>query len=193
MTLNETGAPMRKFLMIAVALAALLPAAHAEDRYDEDKRGAIRELLDVTQADRRIRGLAEEVQMRSKQEAPLLLERALIANKALSDKQKQAVADKLRKNGAVQRLVDQAGKVFTTDAFRNDALNAHYDAYGRFYTTQELKELVAFYKSATGQKFLATQGKVEQDIIGGLMQKYLPQSGKATFDAAEKEVGAAAK
>ena len=185
---------MRKFLMTCCALAALLPTAHAEDRYDEEKRGAIRELLDITQADRQVRALGENAQAQSKQEAPVLVERVLIANKTLKDdKQKRAVADKLVKGGAVQRIVDQAGKLFVADAFRNDALNAYYDAYARAYTTQELKEMAAFFKTQTGQKFMTTQGRVDQEIFGALMQKYLPQVRKATVDAAEKEIAAAAK
>ena len=101
--------------------------------------------------------------------------------------------EKLKKNGAVQRMVDGAGTAFSTDAFKQDAIKAHYDAFGKYYSTQEIKDLTTFLKSPTGQKFMQNQGKATQEIWGSMMQKYGPQVGKSMRDAAEKEIAAASK
>jgi hypothetical protein len=93
----------------------------------------------------------------------------------------------LQKN-AVPKLVDSAGQVFTTDSFRQDAMQAQYEAYAKYYTTQELKDLTTFYRSPTGRKFIEVQDQVGRDVVNGLMQKYMPQSIKATRDEADKEV-----
>ena len=95
--------------------------------------------------------------------------------------------------GAVQRMVDGAGTAFNTDGFRKDAIQAHYDAFGKYYSTQELKDLTTFLKSPTGQKFMANQGKATHEIWGSMMQKYGPHVGKSMRDAAEKEITAASK
>jgi hypothetical protein len=125
--------------------------------------------------------------MQAKQLVPAILSDALSENKTMSDKQKQAAVPSLQKN-AVPKLVDGAGQVFATDSFRQDAMQAQYDAYAKYYSTSEIKDLTAFYKSATGRKFIQVQDQVGRDVVNGLMQKYMPQSIKATRDQADKEV-----
>lgn len=193
---------LKTYRRIAV-LAAFVPVfmvaqgAHAQDASaagaDKDKTAAIKELLSVMQADQAVKGQADNWQAGAKQEAPLVLEQVLVENKTLDDKKKQAAVEKLKKNGAVQRMVDGAGSQFSTDGFRQDAIKAHYDAFGKYYTTQEIKDLTTFLKSPTGQKFMANQGKATQEIWGSMMQKYGPQVGKSMRDAAEKEIAAASK
>ena len=182
----------RRIAVLAAFVPALMGAQHARAQ-DADKTAAIKELLSVMQADQAVKGQAENWQAGAKQEAPLVLEQVLVENKTLSDAQKQAAVEKLKKNGAVQRMVDGAGKQFGTDAFKNDAIKAHYDAFGKYYTAQEIRDLTTFLKSPTGQKFMANQGKATQEIWGSMMQKYGPQVGKSMRDAAEKEVTAASK
>ena len=62
-------------------------------------------------------------------------------------------------------------------------MQAQYDAYAKYYSTSEIKDLTAFYKSPTGRKFIQVQDQVGRDVVNGLMQKYMPQAIKATRDA----------
>lgn len=181
---------MHKMFKQAMIAAALVPT-FAFAQADAEKTAAIKELLSVMQVDQAIKGQSENWQQSAKQDAPLVLEQALIENKTMDDKQKQAAVEKLKKNGAVQRVVDQAGKQFGTDAFKSDATKAHYEAFGKYYTTQEIKDLTTFLKSPSGQKFMTTQGKATQEIWGSMMQKYGPQVGKSMRDLADKEIAAA--
>lgn len=184
----------RRIAVLAAFVPTLMLAQHAQAQApDADKTAAIKELLSVMQADQAVKGQAENWQAGAKQEAPLVLEQVLVENKTLSDKQKQAAVEKLKKNGAVQRMVDGAGSAFNTDGFRQDALKAHYEAFGKYYSTQEIKDLTTFLKSPAGQKFMANQGKATQEIWGAMMQKYGPQVGKSMRDTAEKEIAAASK
>ena len=154
---------------------------------DPAKQAAIKELLAAIDAPKLVGAIANSAQMQAKQLVPAILSDALSENKSLNDKQKQAAVPSLQKN-AVPKLVDSAGQVFATDSFRNDAMQAQYEAYGKYYSTQEIKDLTTFYKSPTGRKFIEVQDQVGRDVVNGLMQKYMPQSIKATRDQADKEV-----
>ena len=154
---------------------------------DPAKQTAIKELLGAIDAPKLVGAIANSAQMQAKQLVPAILSDALSENKSLNDKQKQAAVPTLQKN-AVPKLVDSAGQVFATDSFRNDAMQAQYEAYGKYYSTQEIKDLTTFYKSPTGRKFIEVQDQVGRDVVNGLMQKYMPQSIKATRDQADKEV-----
>ena len=125
--------------------------------------------------------------MQSKQFVPEILSDSLTQNKTLSDKQKQAAVPALQKD-TVPKLVNGAGQVFTTEQFHKDAMQTQFDAYAKFYSTQEIKDLTTFYRSTTGRKFIAVQDQVGHEIVSTLMQKYMPQSIQAIRTEADKEV-----
>jgi uncharacterized protein len=162
------------------------PAAAAAP-VDPAKQAAIKDLLDAIDAQKLVGAIGNSAQMQSKQLVPAILSDALSENKTLNDKQKQAAVPTLQKN-AVPKLVDSAGQVFATDAFRKDAMQAQYDAYAKYYTTDEIKDLTNFYKSPTGRRFIQVQDQVGRDVVNGLMQKYMPQAIKATRTQADQEV-----
>lgn len=162
-------------------------AAPAPVQVDAAKQAAIKDLLAAIDAQKLVGAISNSAQMQAKQLVPAILSDALSENKAMSDKQKQAAVPALQKN-AVPKLVDSAGQVFSTDSFRKDAMQAQYDAYAKYYSTEEIKGLTAFYTSPVGKKFIEVQDQVGRDVVNGLMQKYMPQSIKATRDQADKEV-----
>ncbi|APR36619.1 DUF2059 domain-containing protein [Paraburkholderia sp. SOS3] len=169
------------------APGAAAPAAPAAAPIDPAKQAAIKNLLDAIDAQKLVGAIGNSAQMQAKQLVPAILSDALSENKTMTDKQKQASVPTLQKN-AVPKLVDSAGQVFATDSFRQDAMQAQYDAYAKYYSTAEINDLTAFYKSPTGRKFIQVQDQVGRDVVNGLMQKYMPQSIKATRDQADKEV-----
>ncbi|WP_118179399.1 DUF2059 domain-containing protein [Paraburkholderia phosphatilytica] len=171
----------------APAMSAAPAAAPAP--VDPAKQAAIKDLLDAIDAQKLVGAIANSAQMQAKQLVPAILSDALTENKTLTDKQKQASVPTLQKN-TVPKLVDSAGTVFNSDQFRQDAMQAQYDAYAKYYSTSEIKDLTTFYRSPTGRKFIQVQDQVGRDVVNGLMQKYMPQSIKATRDEADKEVAA---
>jgi uncharacterized protein len=171
----------------ALGGAPATQAAPAPAPVDPAKQAAIKDLLDAIDAQKLVGAIGNSAQMQAKQLVPAILSDALSENKSLNDKQKQASVPALQKN-AVPKLVDSAGQVFATDSFRQDAMQAQYDAYAKYYSIGEIKDLTAFYKSPTGRKFIQVQDQVGRDVVNGLMQKYMPQSIKATRDQADKEV-----
>ena len=197
---------MQKRFKQVVLLAALVPtfamaqalqnqapdqapaaAAAAPAPIDAAKQAAIKDLLDAIDAQKLVGAIAQSAQLQAKQLVPAILSDALSENKSLTDAQKQAAVPSLQQN-AVPKLVDGAGQVFATDGFRKDAMQAQYEAYAKYYSTQEIKDLTTFYRSPTGRKFIQVQDQVGRDVVGGLMQKYMPQSIKATRAQADKEV-----
>ena len=162
-------------------------SAAAPAPVDPAKQAAIKDLLDAIDAQKLVGAIGNSAQMQAKQLVPAILSDALSENKTMTDKQKQASVPTLQKN-AVPKLVDAAGQVFATDGFRQDAMQAQYDAYAKYYSTSEIKDLTAFYKSPTGRKFIQVQDQVGRDVVNGLMQKYMPQSIKATRAQADQEV-----
>jgi len=177
-------------LAMAQALTdpAAAPAAPAAP-VDAEKQAAIKDLLTTIDADKLVGQIANNAQMQSKQFVPEILSDSLTQNKTLNDKQKQAAVPALQKN-TVPKLVGDAGQIFLTEQFHKDAMQIQFDAYAKFYSTQEIKDLTTFYKSTTGRKFIAVQDQVGHEIVSTLMQKYMPQSIQAIRGEADQEVAA---
>lgn len=193
---------MQKRLKQLALIAALVPtfamaqalqnqgqaqSAPAPVQIDADKAAAIKDLLAAIDANKLAAAIGQSAQMQAKQLVPAVLSDALTENKSMSDAQKQAAVPELQKN-AIPKLVDSAGQVFTTEQFRNDAVQAQTQAYARYYSTQEIKDLTTFYRSPTGRKFIEVQDQVGRDVVNGVMQKYMPQSIQATRQQADREV-----
>ncbi|SDV51099.1 DUF2059 domain-containing protein [Chitinasiproducens palmae] len=198
---------MQKRFKQLVLLASLVPtfamaqslqdqnapqSAPAPVQIDADKAAAINDLLSAIDASKLAGAIGQSAQMQAKQLVPAVLSDALTENKSMTDAQKQAAVPTLQKN-AIPKLVDSAGQVFTTAQFRNDAVEAQKQAYARYYSTQEIKDLTTFYKSPAGRKFIEVQDQVGRDVVNGVMQKYMPQSIQATRQQADREVAAAGK
>lgn len=79
-----------KHLIVVAGFAPLFAFAQAGDA---DKTAAIKDLLTTMNVDAAIKGQGEVLASGAKQEAPLVLEQALVENKTLNDKQKQAAVD----------------------------------------------------------------------------------------------------
>lgn len=156
---------------------------------DAAKKAAIAELLTAIDGEKLAGAIGNSAQMQAKQLVPAILSDALSENKSLTDAQKQAAVPTLQQN-EVPKLVDAAGTVFATPTFRSEALQAQRDAYNRYYTTAEIKDLTKFYTSSTGKKFIQVQDQVGRDVVNGLMQKYMPQSIKTTREQADRDVAA---
>ena len=163
------------------------PAAAAP--VDPAKQAAIKDLLTAIDGDKLASAIGNSAQTQAKQLVPAILSDALSENKTLNDKQKQAAVPQLQQN-EVPKLVDAAGQIFATDAFRRDAVTAQQDAYAKYYTVQEIKDLTTFYSSPTGKKFIQVQDQVGRDVVNGLMQKYMPQSIQATRTQADRDIAA---
>jgi uncharacterized protein len=163
------------------------PAAPARIDIDAPKKAAIKDLFAAIEVDKLEAAMANSAQMRAKEMVPEILQEALVENQSMTVDQKRALVPELQQS-SIPKLVESAGTIFTTPQFKADQNDSLYQAYARYYSTQEIKDLTTFYKSPTGQKFLHAQDLVGRDVVNGLLDKYMPQSVNATRSLADKEV-----
>lgn len=156
---------------------------------DSEKLAKINTLLDTIDAKKLVDAIGASAQMQAHQFVPAILSDALSENKSLTDRQKQAAVPSLQKN-SIPKLVQNAGKIFFSESFKQDALNAQKNAYAKYYSVKEIKDLTTFYRSSTGKKFIQVQDQVGRDIVNNLLQKYMPVSIKETRLQADREVSA---
>jgi hypothetical protein len=66
--------------------------------------------------------------------------------------------------------------------------NVYYPAFSKHFTVAEIKELIAFYESPIGQKFISTTPTVMQETGTIMNEKYAPQLQKIGIKLAAEEI-----
>ena len=58
--------------------------------------------------------------------------------------------------------------------------------YDKYFTQDEIKDFVTFYKSPSGQKFIKVTPDIQKDVMMVMMQKYIPEMQKAVKNRIEE-------
>lgn len=85
----------------------------------------------------------------------------------------------------VQKMRKKAAEVMTLDELIN---NVYYPALSKHFTVPEVEELIKFYESPVGQKYISVSPIVMQESSAVINQKYMPQLQKISIKVAEEEM-----
>jgi hypothetical protein len=85
----------------------------------------------------------------------------------------------------VKRMKVKITEVMPLNELINDV---YYPAFSKHFTLAEIKELLAFYESPIGRKFISTAPTVMQESATTMNEKYSPQLQKIGNKIAEEEL-----
>jgi hypothetical protein len=85
----------------------------------------------------------------------------------------------------VKRMKVKIAEVMPLNELINDV---YYPAFSKHFTVAEIKELIAFYESPIGQKFISTTPTVMQESTTIMNEKYTPELQKIGSKIAEEEL-----
>lgn len=167
--------------MLKPALISLLllvsPAVYAQDASTTATATALADVLNPPELAKA--GL--ERQIASIREGQMI--RAMLGNQpafnAEAAKNKPAFNAALQRMGAMQ--AQAMGPIFTE--MQAASRKAAVDAYAKQFTTAEMTQIMAFYKTPAGAKLLRTQPQISNEISRSVQQTYGPR-----MEAAQKAV-----
>lgn len=58
--------------------------------------------------------------------------------------------------------------------------------YDKYFSQQEISDLIAFFKSPSGQKYVKVRPEITKEMIMKVMQKYLPEMQKGNKDKVDE-------
>lgn len=157
----------RTFKLALSAAALTLPMlAHADAAQD----AVIKELVEIAHLDSLLPSL---VQQTSGSAVPLLQEYFVKNKISLSAEQQKKVQAGLKPY--VERQRKLASDYFASAAAKQQFQSAINKAYSSQFSTDELKQIVAFYKTSAGQKLMKQQAK----IVNGVATEMLKSADKS--------------
>jgi len=144
-------------------VGSVCPAAKAQDEIKPAKRALIKELYIATRADKLAESFTQIILTQMERDLPKMIsETPGMTDLKTTDREQ------------VQRtIVETSGRVFRRFKelmlqrinFAEVMEQMFYPIYDKFFTEEELKDLVTFYKSTTGQKSIEVMPQLMQDAM----------------------------
>lgn len=134
---------------------AAAPAA-ASKSVDPIKNGLIEQMLKVMKTEEQSKQLADAILSQS----PAIVEQILPIDPNLTPDQEKAAEDKATK------AVDRFQELFKEQIdIPTIVRSVTYELYDKYFTADEIKDLIAFYKTSTGQKAVNILPQLSQESM----------------------------
>lgn len=166
---------LKKFTLTIFMLACVMFAqASAQTGSASEKQTAVKELVSLISGDNKIEEMMNAMvpQLQAQQDATL--KAALDALTDLTAAEKQALADSIAgdRKYSVKRLMDRMLQKINMNELMNEIA---YTVYDKHFTLAEIKDLIAFYKTPTGQKSLKMMTPLLTDTMTAVQEHVMPK------------------
>lgn len=161
-------------LTIFMLTCAFLAPASAQTAASSEKQAAIKELVFLVNGDNKVEEMMNAIvpQMQAMQDATM--KSLLDEHTDLTAADKQALADSFasERKYSVKRLMDKMMQKINYNELMNEISSNLLDKY---YTLEEVKDLIAFYKTPTGLKSLKMMAPMMTDTMLATQEKVMPK------------------
>lgn len=168
-------------------LTILIPITNikAQEVVNPEKQALIQELLKLTKADKLSAQIMDSTLAQMEQELPNIVARSFSNSagekSAKLQQQQLEIAQRIMKR--YRELLPQRINI---SKYIEDV---SYSIYSKFFTEDELKDLVTFYRSTTGQKTIEVMPQMMTEINRQFSQKALPQVIDLMKEIVQEEMG----
>ncbi|CAI8301075.1 MAG: hypothetical protein CNE98_05515 [Bacteroidetes bacterium MED-G17] len=140
---------MKKYIISSAILFVVVFSSYAQDKSSD-----LQTLIDLMQQEKMIDQMMSNMSSIMKQQA-----------------QSQITGDEAEQkmDSYIQFMTEELKTL--TKRLVNEDLPGIYDKY---FSHEEIKDLIAFYESSTGQKMLEKTPKISKDLLEIMMKKYIP-------------------
>ena len=130
----------------------------------EDKRQLIEEFLELTGGERTFRQVSQAMLSQMEQQFSALLSSDLAGSQELSPQERQQIAATL--NREMGRITQKYNRLFLERVdYQQIVQEVYYPLYDKYFTEEDLRVLIDFYKSPTGQKTIEVMPQLLQESV----------------------------
>ena len=138
-----------------------------------EKAALIKELLEATHMQESLKSIMETMGQQAEELQEELFAQILAEEPGLSEDERQEALVKMRINREVRlkRYNELLAQRIDLPKFLEEI---SYELYDRYFSEEDLRNLVSFYKSATGQKSIAVMPQLFSDSMRKTSERLLP-------------------
>ncbi len=176
--------PIIKLAGVTLLIVCTWAGSASAQPVPSPKRALIKELLELTRAGDSANAILSQSLAQMKDELPKMLS-GFLENSGL-----EGDALKKRANDTALRILQRyQERLPAVLDMKQITEQISYSLYDKFYTEAELKDVIAFYKTATGQKMIATTPKLMSESMQMSNQLVLPKVTNLLQDIMKEELG----
>lgn len=141
-----------------------------------EKKALIMDLLKITDADKTVDKVVAQMMAAHQKQYPLMIAAIVNADTSLTDDQKKDLIEKSQARAL--RSSERLRELFVQKINLGEVLNkVALVVYDKNFTDAELKDIIAFYKTPTGQKSLKQMPEVMRESMDMTSTLISPQMG----------------
>jgi len=163
--------------------------AFAQNAISPQKRALVKELLDVTEAVKLAESTSQAMMLQMEQEFPKIMEQLMaqqISENQLTPAQRNTLQNDYSKISG-RMLKGFREKVFGTINYAQVLEQISLELYDKYFTEDELKDMLEFYKTPTGKKTIQVMPKLATDSIQRSSEIMLPKIMNALNEVIQEE------
>jgi uncharacterized protein len=178
--------------VLAISLVVCV-SARGEDPSGDLKKQLIDELVAIMEADQTAQKTADAIMTQMAAQYPQMLSEIADSGKILTSGQKERMKQEAERSFTrfAARFRERLGDIYRSKELLE---RVYYPTFSKYYTKAELRDLITFYKSPTGQKTLRVQPEFTSDVlqrsfelIGPKMQHLIKELMEEELDYFRKE------
>ncbi len=160
----------RSWLRVALFIISFVATANAQQTITPEKRALIKELVEITQMQNNTNQMIDAMLAQLEKQQSQLLSQSMKDDKEVTDQEREAMQQRLKEDAGRMR------ELFTQRVnFGQIIEEVMYPLYDTHFTEDDLKGVVAFYKSPAGQKFIGAMPKLTIELITKMNEILAPK------------------
>ncbi|MGI8555959.1 MAG: DUF2059 domain-containing protein [Pyrinomonadaceae bacterium] len=164
---------LKHFIVFSAVLLTFITTAKAQTAISDEKRKLIAEIITTTKADKKIEEVMRAIFKQMDENYPVMIKGMVEKRNDLTPAQKTSLEQSLIKhhNGETKfqdRLVEAIN-------FQEYVEQTFYPLYDKFFSADDLKNLLDFYKTPTGQKMTEVLPQLTSESIRLAQEILLPK------------------
>jgi hypothetical protein len=153
---------------------AYLAQASAQTAVSDEKIAAVKELVNMTNPSDDSEGFLKSICAEMQQSSLVVVKAMLEENKDLSEADKKSfLAQYIKDAGTREARYNE--RLFQKLNFIESVNEMQIHIFDKFYTLEEIKDMIAFYKTPTGQKTLLLKTPVMLETMKQMQEKIIPK------------------
>jgi hypothetical protein len=159
----------------------------AQDTVSPQKKALIQEFLEATGGKKAANEMIDLMMRAQEAETAKMMESMVDDDKNLSAAEKNELKKTMTESA--ERTSEHIRKFFAERLNFGEVMEEMMvPLYDKHFTESELRDLVTFYRSPTGQKMVASMPSLMMDTIGAVSEKIVPKLQEFMKEAAEAEM-----
>lgn len=161
-------------LSVFLLTCALFASVSAQTVADTEKQASIKELVALMNPGMKMSDIMNMIDAQANQIAREVLEQTLAENKDFTEEDKKLFRDSFNKDqiNLQKRWQDKFLSKIDFDALIYEIAGSFYD---KNFTLADIKELIVFYKSPTGQKLVKATPLMLEESMRVMSEKLIPK------------------